>query len=353
MVRPKKTETVEPTPAQLALWTFRFAKMIQVGITLVRCMAVLEDDSTNGPLCDITRELHVAVEGGSTLSQAMRAFPAVFDEDYLGSVVTGEIGGILDQTMQRWAETLDRRLALAPATAATTRGQLGEWCWRFGHMWAAGVPVAPATETLARVCGGPLGPASAEIDAEVRAGGRPTDAMRRHPQVFPGMLVQMIAVAEETGEVADMLQEAAALCDREADYEAAGHLPRLWSSELPTKLPGPADAEHPVVRRANDILRAAFERGVQEVRILRGTAELMRDGQVVESMEIEHGERVGRRFKIMAAIDPFSRAEATGTIHVRWKDAAFTAHVASRPSAAGDQLFLRVTPTAEIEPPAG
>ena len=50
-----------------------------------------------------------SVEGGSTLANAMRHYPKVFDDLYTNMVEAGETGGILDGILQRLSPTLKRR----------------------------------------------------------------------------------------------------------------------------------------------------------------------------------------------------------------------------------------------------
>src|SRR5262249_35269230 len=59
-----------------------------------------------------TREM---VEGGSTLSAAMKASPKVFDPLYTNMVEAGETGGILDTILQRLSSYIEKNVKLQRA----------------------------------------------------------------------------------------------------------------------------------------------------------------------------------------------------------------------------------------------
>jgi hypothetical protein len=367
MMSPNSQTEPAATPEELALWTRRFATQIKIGVSLVRCLAILERERTGGPMREIAGKLRSAVEKGQTLSEAMAAFPAVFDSDYVGSVKVGEIGGILDQTMLRWADVAERGLQLRSRSKGelSTRGRLAEWCWRFGHLLAAGVPILQALETLAGSVRSPLQEATTQIREEVRCGSPLHEPMApRHRTLFPPVFHQMVLVAEETGEVDNIMKEAAAHFDREAAFEAAGALPALWEAGAPAKgelPPEVAERGESVVRGVNELLITALRRGGRVMVFVAGTegkgVAMLRaeDGQD-KTVTLEDYDRVVRRVKIMAGINPFVREVCTGQIHARHQGKEFAVHVASRPSAAGDGLSLILSPVAVLdasaEPPA-
>ncbi|MCA1595891.1 MAG: type II secretion system F family protein, partial [Chloroflexi bacterium] len=90
----------------------QFSTMVNAGVSLVRCLDVLEQQTSNPKLKMITRELRLEVEGGSTLSKAMSNHPAAFDNLFLGLVKSGEIGGALDETLERLAVFLEKDMEL-------------------------------------------------------------------------------------------------------------------------------------------------------------------------------------------------------------------------------------------------
>jgi type IV pilus assembly protein PilC len=96
----------------LSIFCRQFATMINAGVSLVRCLDVLEQQSSNPNLKEIIRDIQGEVEGGATLSRSMTKFPRVFSELSVGLVRAGEVGGVLDETLERLAEFMEKDLEL-------------------------------------------------------------------------------------------------------------------------------------------------------------------------------------------------------------------------------------------------
>jgi len=97
---------------QLAQWCRQFATMINAGVSLIRCLTVLQEQTTNPNLRVITRDVRDEVEGGNTLSGAMTKYQRTFSNLAIGLVRAGEVGGVLDETMNRVAEFMEKDQAL-------------------------------------------------------------------------------------------------------------------------------------------------------------------------------------------------------------------------------------------------
>jgi len=91
----------------LAVFCRQFATMIDAGVSLVRCLAVLEEQTGSARLRQITREIQGAVESGETLSRSLSRWPRVFSNLFVGLVRAGEIGGVLDETLNRLSTFLE------------------------------------------------------------------------------------------------------------------------------------------------------------------------------------------------------------------------------------------------------
>ncbi|HIE08724.1 MAG TPA: type II secretion system F family protein [Armatimonadetes bacterium] len=96
----------------LAIFCRQFATMINAGVPLVRCLAVLEEQSANFKLKQIIHDLRREVEGGASLSAAMSKYPRVFSSLFTGLVRAGEVGGVLDETLERMAGFLEKDLEI-------------------------------------------------------------------------------------------------------------------------------------------------------------------------------------------------------------------------------------------------
>jgi type IV pilus assembly protein PilC len=92
---------------QISIFCRQFATMINAGVSLVRCLSVLEKQTTNTKLKDIIRDVQNRVEAGETLSRAMSHHPIAFNNLCLGLVRAGEVGGVLDETLDRLAQFME------------------------------------------------------------------------------------------------------------------------------------------------------------------------------------------------------------------------------------------------------
>src|SRR3974390_2646369 len=84
------------TAKELAVFTRQFSVMIDAGLPLVQCLEILARQQENKTFQKVLTGTRTAVEGGSTLSAAMKQYPKVFDPLYTNMVEAGETGGILD-----------------------------------------------------------------------------------------------------------------------------------------------------------------------------------------------------------------------------------------------------------------
>ena len=97
---------------QLSIFCRQFATMINAGVSLVRCLQVLEVQTNNPRLKTIIRDVSNRVEAGETLSRAMMHHNTVFSPLFIGLVRAGEVGGVLDETLDRLSQFLEGDLKL-------------------------------------------------------------------------------------------------------------------------------------------------------------------------------------------------------------------------------------------------
>ncbi len=103
------------TPKELAVFTRQFSVMIDAGLPLVQCLEILASQQENKVFQKVLTGTRGAVEGGSTLSTAMKAYPKVFDPLYSNMVEAGETGGILDTILQRLSTYIEKNVKLKRA----------------------------------------------------------------------------------------------------------------------------------------------------------------------------------------------------------------------------------------------
>jgi len=298
----------------LAVFCRQFATMMNAGVSLVRCLAVLEEQTSSFRLRQIIRELQTSVEAGETLSRSLTKFPNVFSNLFVGLVRAGEVGGVLDETLNRLAMFLeeDQRLKRKVRSAMTypvlvmffataivlglvtfiiprfielfqeleikelpgptqvlvdfsnfaktrwyvlilgivllyvavgryirTRTGKRQWDWvrlripvfgklnhkvaiaRFsrtlGTLMVSGVPILQALETVAGAVDNEImSDAIMSARAAIREGERIGDPLAKSG-LFPPMVVQMIAIGEETGSLDAMLNKVADFYESEVE----------------------------------------------------------------------------------------------------------------------------------------
>jgi type IV pilus assembly protein PilC len=103
------------TAKELAVFTRQFSVMIDAGLPLVQCLEILASQQENKLFQKVLTGTRGAVEGGSTLSAAMKQYPKVFDPLYSNMVEAGETGGILDTILQRLSTYIEKNVKLKAA----------------------------------------------------------------------------------------------------------------------------------------------------------------------------------------------------------------------------------------------
>jgi type IV pilus assembly protein PilC len=291
----------------LTVATRQLATMVSSGMSLLRSLYVIEEQTDNEKLKETWSQARKDVEAGISLSGALQRHPDVFNELYVAMVAAGESGGILEATLERVADQLEkddslrrqvRAAMIYPAliggfatcvlialvaflvpvfekvfkdfggdlppitkfTVGLSHLVTGRWyvCiaavaltvwgfrkWKgsergreqwdrfklkvpmkigdivqkvalarysrtFSALIGAGVPMLEAIEITGRTSGNRvIEKAMDEIRESVKAGGTIAEPMNRAPEAFPGMVVQMVGVGEETGALETMLSKVA------------------------------------------------------------------------------------------------------------------------------------------------
>ena len=298
----------------LAIFSRQFATMINSGLSLLRTLSILAEQTENSKLAKTVGEVRDDVERGSSLSASMSKHPKIFDDLFVAMVRAGETGGQLDTVLNRLADNLEAdyklrqkvksamtypivvagiavllvtvmllfvvptfakmftdlggelplptKILLALSKAAKwlvplaivsaivgriayKRGRKASADFRlradkiklkipiFGELFLkvaisrftrtlglllrAGVPVLQALDIVAGTTGNEvLTRATTDVKESVRSGESMASPLSRHP-VFPPMVVQMISVGEDTGQIDEMLDKVSDFYDQEVE----------------------------------------------------------------------------------------------------------------------------------------
>ena len=298
----------------LAIFSRQFATMLSSGLPILRCLAILAEQTQSPRLGELIVEVRDEVEKGDSLSEALgrhKEFPLIM----VSMVKAGETGGFLDTTMLEVASSMEsdvklrgkiksaltypiavgviavlittgmlifvvpvfaglfaafggelplptrilvmvsdvvknplflgpviiglivfvlwyRRNKTSPKVRAVVDpmkfklpvfGQLfqkvalGRFTRNFGTLMKAGVPILTALDIVGDTSGNVvISSAVADVKESVRQGTGMAKPLAEHP-VFPDMVVQMIAVGEDTGALDTMLQKIADFYDQEVE----------------------------------------------------------------------------------------------------------------------------------------
>ncbi|NEP58065.1 MAG: type II secretion system F family protein [Symploca sp. SIO2G7] len=90
-----------------AVFSRQFAAMVDAGVAMVRCLGVLSDQCANPKLKKSLLDISSDVQQGTSLSESMNKHPQCFDTLYVSMVQAGEVGGVLDEVLNRLAKLLE------------------------------------------------------------------------------------------------------------------------------------------------------------------------------------------------------------------------------------------------------
>jgi type IV pilus assembly protein PilC len=298
----------------LILFTKQFGTMLRTGVPVVQAMGILETQSENKRLAEVSAAIEQDIREGANLSVAMRKFPDVFSELYVSMVRAGETSGALPEVLDRLIYVIDHEnrvksdiraalsypllvlgclvvafgvllgwvvpkfvsvfenadlilplptriclalshflvnhglvfvvmlvgiTALSWAALRTERGRLARdtallntpligpvllkaaisrFASIFAILQATGVAILDAMSILSGTIGNAaVGRQLATIQTRLQEG-RGIAAPLRSARYFPPLLINMVAIGEETGNLDEMLREVAKHYDTEVEY---------------------------------------------------------------------------------------------------------------------------------------
>ncbi|MBD2105116.1 type II secretion system F family protein [Leptolyngbya sp. FACHB-261] len=106
------TAMAKITVKDKAVFSRQFAALVNAGVSMVRGLGVLAEQCENPKLKGCLVEIRSDVEQGSNLSDSMRKHPEAFDGLYCSMVQAGEVGGVLDEVLNRLSKLLEDQARL-------------------------------------------------------------------------------------------------------------------------------------------------------------------------------------------------------------------------------------------------
>ncbi len=101
-----------PTTRELALFTKQFSMMIENGIPMLQALQMLKDQQRKVDFANIIEKVTISIEQGSTLTDALEPYPAVFDSLYVAMARAGETSGRLDIIMKQLVTYIEKAAKL-------------------------------------------------------------------------------------------------------------------------------------------------------------------------------------------------------------------------------------------------
>lgn len=89
-----------------------FSTMINAGLPLIQCLDILATQEQNKAFAKIIKSIKEDIEGGTSLTDALRKHPKQFDELFVNLIAAGEAGGILDVILGRLSSYMEKAMKL-------------------------------------------------------------------------------------------------------------------------------------------------------------------------------------------------------------------------------------------------
>src|SRR5204862_325277 len=163
----------------LAVFSRQLSTMISSGMSILRALYVLEEQTESKFLKETIVAVRKDIEAGLSLSDAMSRHPKVFNQLFVAMTRAGETGGVLEDALIRVA--------------------VARWSRTLASLTAAGVPLLQALEITGHTGGNVVIEESMDsVIASVKRGGTIAAPLAQEP-IFPAMVTHMVGVGEETG----------------------------------------------------------------------------------------------------------------------------------------------------------
>ena len=89
-----------------------FSTMINAGLPLIQCLDLLAQQEQNKAFSKIIRSIKEDIEGGTSLTNALKKYPKIFDDLFVNLIAAGEAGGILDVILERLSNYMEKAMKL-------------------------------------------------------------------------------------------------------------------------------------------------------------------------------------------------------------------------------------------------
>ena len=143
-----------------------FSTMINAGLPLIQCLDLLAQQEQNKAFAKIIRSIKEDIEGGTSLTDALKKYPKVFDDLFVNLIAAGEAGGILDVILQRLSNYLEKAMKLKARVKSAMTYPIAVLVISFAVVALLLIKVIPVFKSMFEGMGGQLpGPTQMLITA--------------------------------------------------------------------------------------------------------------------------------------------------------------------------------------------
>ncbi len=94
-------------PNDIIVFTRQLVTLIKAGVPLLSALEALAEQTDNPFMREVILKIYVDIESGISLSEALARHPRVFEPMYINSIRAGEMGGALDEVLERLADMIE------------------------------------------------------------------------------------------------------------------------------------------------------------------------------------------------------------------------------------------------------
>ena len=143
-----------------------FSTMINAGLPLIQCLDILSQQEQNKIFANILRKIKEDIEGGTSLTDALKKFPKIFDELFVNLIAAGEAGGMLDTILGRLSNYLEKAMKLKKRVKGAMTYPIATLVIAFGIVALLLIKVIPVFQKMFEGMGGELpGPTQFLVNA--------------------------------------------------------------------------------------------------------------------------------------------------------------------------------------------
>jgi len=97
-------------PAEIVAFAYEFSGMFTAGLSVVRCLETMEEQTSNEQMRTILSSVRKSIETGASIAQAFEPYRPIFGDFFMGMLEAGQAGGKLSQTLKTAAEYYEKQL---------------------------------------------------------------------------------------------------------------------------------------------------------------------------------------------------------------------------------------------------